>query len=94
MPKLVISSQVSDPEKLAAWTARRRDAFAWLVDRRGHHRFIDVKLPGDFVAPHQFAGMAAIACVLHGPQKVTVEVVNLDDYDRMFKTFCRAMTAG
>jgi len=63
----------------------------WLVDRRGQHRFIEVKLPGDSVAPHQLAGMAAIACVLKGSGAVLVEVIHLQDDDRMFKRFCRAM---
>jgi hypothetical protein len=62
----------------------------WLVDRRGRHRFIEVKLPGDSVAPHQLAGMAAIACVLKRPHRVSVEVIYLHDDDRMFKNFCRA----
>jgi hypothetical protein len=65
----------------------------WLIDRRGHHRFIEVKLPGDSVARHQFAGMAAIASVLNRPQKVTVEVIELNHNNRMFKIFCRAISA-
>lgn len=65
----------------------------WLVDRQGHHRFIEVKLPGDSVAPHQLAGMAAIATVL-GTANVSVEVVHLHNDDRLFKEFCRAMRAG
>ena len=66
----------------------------WLVDRRGRHRFIEVKLPGDSVAPHQLAGMAAIACVLNTPHHVSVEIIHLHDDDRMFKDFCRAIHAG
>jgi hypothetical protein len=67
----------------------------WLVDWRGQHRFIEVKLPGDSVAPHQFAGMAAIACLLNAPEhRVTVEVIHLNDDARTFKAFCRALRAG
>lgn len=66
----------------------------WLVDKRGRHRFIEVKLPGDSVAPHQVAGMAAIACVLKTPHRVSVEVIHLHDDDRRFKAFCRAIRAG
>ena len=66
----------------------------WLVDKRGKHRFIEVKLPGDSVAPHQLAGMAAIATVLGSRNRVSVELLQLDDDQRMFKAFCRAMKAG
>jgi hypothetical protein len=66
----------------------------WLVDRRGGHRFIEVKLPGDSAAPHQLAGMAAIACVLSPANRVSVEVIHLNDDDRLFKEFCRAVRAG
>ena len=45
----------------------------WLVDKRGKHRFIEVKLPGDSVAPHQFAGMAAIASILGPGHRVSVD---------------------
>ena len=62
----------------------------WFVDRRGSHRFVEVKLPGDSVAPHQLAGMAAIACVLGGP-KVSVEVIELHDDEQVFKRFCRTL---
>jgi hypothetical protein len=62
----------------------------WIIDKRGRHRFIEVKLPGDSVAPHQLAGMAAIVSVLSGPQKVSVEVIQLHDEERMFKDFWRA----
>ena len=63
----------------------------WLVDKRGRHRFIEVKLPGDSVAPHQLAGMAAIASVLGSGAMVSVEVVELHDEQRLFKAFCRAI---
>jgi hypothetical protein len=66
----------------------------WLVDRRGHHRFIEVKLPGNSVAPHQLAGMAAIACFLKGPKRVSVEVIELHNEDQVFKDFCRKIKAG
>jgi hypothetical protein len=66
----------------------------WLIDKRGRHRFIEVKLPGDSVAPHQIAGMAAISCLLNGPKRVSVEVLHLHDGDRTFKRFCRAIRAA
>lgn len=59
----------------------------WLVDKRGSHRFIEVKLPGDFLAPHQLAGMALIACIL----KVSVEVIELRNDQAIFQEFCRAI---
>lgn len=62
----------------------------WIIDKRGRHRFIEVKLPGDSVAEHQLAGMAAIVAVLSGPQKVSVELVELHDDERMFKDLWRA----
>ena len=62
----------------------------WIIDKRGQHWFIEVKLPGDSLAPHQLAGMAAIASVLRGPRHVTVEVVQLNDDDRMFRRFWRS----
>lgn len=60
----------------------------WLVDRRGRHRFIEVKLPGDSMAPHQIAGMAAIACILNA----SVEVIELRNEQRLFKDLCQTMT--
>jgi hypothetical protein len=66
----------------------------WLVDKGGKHRFIEVKLPGDAVAPHQLAGMAAIASVLGPADRVSVEVIQLHDDERMFRAFCRAIHAG
>jgi hypothetical protein len=62
----------------------------WIIDKRGRHRFIEVKLPGDSIAPHQLAGMAAIASVLSGSRKVSVELVELHDEERLFKGFWRA----
>jgi hypothetical protein len=66
----------------------------WLVDRRGRHRFVEVKLPGDSVAPHQIAGMAAIALVFGRRSKVSVEVIHLHDDFQAFRRFCRALRAG
>ena len=65
----------------------------WLVDRGGCHRFIEVKLPGDSIAPHQLAGMAAIGCVLGRGNKVSVEVIHLHDDYRAFRRFCGALRA-
>jgi hypothetical protein len=66
----------------------------WLVDKRGRHRFIEVKLPGDSAAPHQIAGMAAIASVLSRPGRVSVEIIQLTNDQQSFKAFCRAIREG
>ena len=48
----------------------------WLttIDR---HRFIEVKLPGDRLGPHQLVGLALIAMFLSSDRSVSVEIVNL-----------------
>ena len=63
----------------------------WLISKAGKHRFIEVKLPGDFIAPHQLAGMAAIARVLGPRMAVSVELLQLYDEKRMFRMFCRGV---
>ena len=49
----------------------------WLIDHDGNHRFIEVKLPGDTVNSHQFAGLALIATCLTAKTKVSVEIIDL-----------------
>ena len=49
----------------------------WLIDANGRHIFIEVKMPGDSIAPHQIAGLALIASCL-GPAEASVEIVELD----------------
>ena len=73
----------------------------WLIDRRGNHRFIEVKLPGDRLGPQQLAGLAAIACCLPGKQRVSVEIIELhaggvseSDKRRLRKLCQRSRRAG
>lgn len=65
----------------------------WIVDRTGRHRFIEVKLPGDSLAPHQLAGLAAVASVLGRARNVSVEVVYLNNEHLWFNKFSRALRA-
>ncbi|MGE3345211.1 MAG: VRR-NUC domain-containing protein [Vicinamibacterales bacterium] len=67
----------------------------WLMDESGHHRFIEVKLPGDSIAPHQLAGLALITSCLGGVRPVSTEIVELNPGDdELFKVFCRSIVAG
>ena len=61
----------------------------WLTDRRGRHHFIEVKLPGDKIAPHQLAGLALLHTVLGRRHKVFVEIVHLADDSIRFKDLCK-----
>ncbi len=64
----------------------------WLVDGRGNHRFIEVKLPGDSIKARQLAGMAVIASCLRPKSKMSVEIVDLNpSYDRAFARFCQIL---
>jgi hypothetical protein len=47
----------------------------WVVDAEGNHEFIEVKLPGDSMKPHQLAGLAIIASCL--PASVSVRIISL-----------------
>jgi hypothetical protein len=49
----------------------------WLIDHRGGHRFIEVKLPGDTLSAGQVAGLTLLASRLRFKAKVSVEVVCL-----------------
>lgn len=49
----------------------------WLIDSRGNHRFIEVKLPGDRIHPHQLAGMYLIASCLRTKGRLSVEIIEL-----------------
>ena len=67
----------------------------WLIDERRHHRFIEAKLPGDSLAPHQLAGLAVLASCLGDRHSVSVEVIELRPrYDELFTTLYRHITAG
>jgi hypothetical protein len=64
----------------------------WLVDRRGNHRFIEVKLEGDLVRRPQLAGLALIASCLHPKTRLSVEIVELHpdhkEHQQRFKRSC------
>jgi hypothetical protein len=48
----------------------------WLISQT-HHRFIEVKLPGDRLARRQLIGLALISKFLRCDRTITVEIVNL-----------------
>ena len=58
----------------------------WLVIN-GEHRFIEVKLPKDELAPRQFAGLALLANCLASEKAVSVMLVNLDSNADQFAHF-------
>jgi hypothetical protein len=58
----------------------------WLVVN-GEHRFIEVKLAKDEVAPHQFAGLALLAKCLLSEKPVSVTLVNLDSSTDQFNEY-------
>ena len=64
----------------------------WLVDRRGNHRFIEVKLEGDRIRRAQLAGLALIASCLHAKARISVEIVELhpdhQEHQQTFKRHC------
>jgi hypothetical protein len=67
----------------------------WLIDEHEHHRFIEAKLPGDSLSPHQVAGLAILAACLGHRHSVSVEVVELRPrYEELFDRFGRSATAG
>jgi hypothetical protein len=64
----------------------------WLVDRAGNHRFIEVKLPGDWIKEHQLAGLAVIGRTLHSDKQLSVEVFDLRPNDEaQYKKYCDAL---
>lgn len=55
----------------------------WLVDRHGNHHFIEVKLPGDRIAPAQRAGMMLINSCLRPKGRLSIELAVLSpEHDR------------
>jgi hypothetical protein len=55
----------------------------WLITP-DEHKFIEVKLPGDRIAPHQLLGLALIGTFLRADRPISLEIVNL---------YCRAKPA-
>ena len=49
----------------------------WLIDKEGGFKFIESKLPGDTVGPHQIAGLALIGKYLKGSVPVSVSIMHL-----------------
>ena len=67
----------------------------WLIDQQEQHRFIEAKLPGDSLSPHQVAGLALLAACFGARHSVSVEVVELRPrYEELFETFRRSIAAG
>ena len=64
----------------------------WLVVN-GEHRFIEVKLAKDDVAPHQFAGLALLATCLPSHMPVSVMLVKLDNCASQFDVFTKQLKA-
>ncbi|MBM3820923.1 MAG: hypothetical protein FJW14_18175 [Acidimicrobiia bacterium] len=67
----------------------------WLLDEHDHHRFIEAKLPGDSLAPHQVVGLAVIGACFGRRRSVSVEIVELRPrYEELFERFTKSVTAG
>jgi hypothetical protein len=49
----------------------------WIIDKEGGFRFIESKLPGDKIGPHQIAGLALIQAYLKVSVPVSVSIINL-----------------
>lgn len=49
----------------------------WLIDKEGRFRFIESKLPGDTIGPHQIAGLALIGKYLKVSVPVSVSIMHL-----------------
>ena len=49
----------------------------WIIDKEGSFRFIESKLPGDTIRPHQIAGLALIGKYLKVSVPVSISIVNL-----------------
>ncbi len=49
----------------------------WVIDKNGNFIFIESKLPGDSIKPHQIAGMALIKKHLEIRTQVAVSIINL-----------------
>ena len=64
----------------------------WLV-ANGEHRFVEVKLAKDDIAPHQLAGLALLATCLPSDKPVSVVLVNLDSNMEQFDEYMNQLTA-
>jgi len=49
----------------------------WVIDKNGNFIFIESKLPGDSIQPHQIAGMALIKKHLETCAQVSVSIITL-----------------
>jgi len=49
----------------------------WIIDKNGNFIFIESKLPGDSIQPHQIAGMALIKKHLEACAQVSVSIITL-----------------
>jgi hypothetical protein len=49
----------------------------WLIDKEGGFKFIESKLPGDTISPHQIAGLALIVKYLRVSVPVSVSIMHL-----------------
>jgi hypothetical protein len=49
----------------------------WIIDKNGNFIFIESKLPGDSIQPHQIAGMALIKKYLEACAQVSVSIITL-----------------
>ena len=67
----------------------------WLVSKE-RHRFIEAKLPRDWVEPHQVAGLALISCCLNSPgRKISVEIVEVrPKLEDLFGEISASINAG
>lgn len=64
----------------------------WLIDKE-NLRFIEVKLPGDWIKPHQLAGLALIGSCLQATRRVSTEIVEVNPaLDDMFAGFCDSIS--
>ena len=64
----------------------------WLIVN-GEHRFVEVKLAKDDLAPQQFAGLALLANCLPSANPVSVMLVNLDSSADQFEEYVNQLTA-
>ena len=62
----------------------------WLL-ANGEHRFIEVKLSGDYLRSPQYAGLALLAAHLPSALPIAVSVVTLDSSEDQFKRFTQIL---
>ncbi|MFC1580068.1 hypothetical protein ACFL4N_04080 [Thermodesulfobacteriota bacterium] len=69
----------------------------WLIDKNGDFLFIESKLPGDTISPHQLVGLALIKKRMDTKKRVSVCIFSLypddkqkpeTDYSAQFSKFC------